>query len=84
MFCYALATCFNGEAINWYTPHHINPNRLFAQNLIHQWKKEISELCATLEPKTRKTYAKNNHHLYILKEANGYCFIASSQSVTKH
>lgn len=76
MFCYALATCFNGETINWYTPHQINPNSLFAQNLTAQWKKNISELCTTLEPKSRKTYTKNNYHLYILKETNGYCFIA--------
>lgn len=76
MFCYALATCFNGEAINWYAPHTINPNSLFANNLNAHWKKNIAELCATLEPKSRKVYTKNNHHLYITKESNGYCFIA--------
>ncbi|CEG58504.1 protein of unknown function [Legionella fallonii LLAP-10] len=76
MYCHALATCFNGELITWHIPHNMNPSRLFAQNNTNQWKRDISELSGTLEIGICRTYAKNNHYLYILKLNPGYCFIA--------
>jgi len=77
MICYALATCFNDDKINWYTTEHaLNRSHLFAQNTTNQWKKEVRTLCNKLEAGVCDSYMKENNYLYALKLNAGYSFIA--------
>lgn len=83
MYCYALATCFKGEEINWcQSVNTPNPSGMFAKNTINQWKKEIFGLFISLEAGTCLNYVKDNHYIYILKSDHDSCFIACDTKLT--
>ncbi|VEG92060.1 hypothetical protein [Legionella spiritensis] len=83
MKCYALATQFNGESLQWHVPGNTyNPTTLFARKALGKWKKDIDDFVRQMQPGFCHCLYLDGYYIYGQKLGDKACVIVCDTELT--